>query len=141
MNGSPGDGRMPMGETTRQRLNDLRHALLHLHKVLLEIERLDYERQNGRVTPGELLKLLLQDEQFAWLRAVSEIIVRIDEMLEDEEGAEEDARQLFDQAGKLLVPAESGTGFARHYYLALQRDPAAILAHREARKVLTDPAA
>jgi hypothetical protein len=141
MNGSPGDRRMSVGEATRQRLNNLRHAILHLHKVLLEIERIDYEQLHGRVTPGELLKLLVQNGQFAWLRAVSEIIVRIDEMLEDEEAAEEDARQLFGQAGALLVPAEGGTGFARHYFLALQRDRAAALAHREARKVLADPAA
>jgi hypothetical protein len=120
-----------MQEFTHRSLVELRKALLHLHKVLLELERIAYEQVHGRVSAGELLKLLIQHQQFAWLHAVSEIVVRIDELLEgEEEVTEEQARLLMAETRRLLVPAEGGTDFAGKYYLALQRDPSAVLAHR-----------
>ena len=118
-------------------LVDLRTALLHLHKVLLEIERIAYEQVHGRVSAGELLKLLIEHRQFAWLHTVSEIVVRIDELLDgEEETADEQARLILSKARSLLVPAEDGAAFAGKYYLALQRDPSAVLAHRAVREVL-----
>jgi len=125
------DNSTSMREGTRRRLNDARGALLHLHRVLLEVERRAYERVHGRVSAGELLELLIRHEQFAWLHAVSEIVARIDELLDGEEPTEEDdAHLLMTEARSVLAPVESATGFARNYFLALQRDPAAILTHR-----------
>jgi hypothetical protein len=37
----------------------------------------------------------------------------------------------------LLAPNETGTGFAKRYFEALQRDPDVVLAHGQMRKVLT----
>ena len=125
-----------MQESTHHSLVDLRKALLHLHKVLLEIERIAYEHVHGRVSAGELLKLLIQHEQFAWLHSISEIVVRIDELLDGEEEADEQARLILSEARSLLVPAEDGTAFASKYYLALQQDPSAVLAHRAVKGVL-----
>ena len=126
-----------MQEPTLRCLVDLRKALLHLHKVLLEIERIDYEQVHGRLSAGELLKLLIQHQQFAWLHAVSEIVVRIDELLDGEdEAAEEQARLILSETRSLLMPAEHGTAFAGNYYLSLQRDPSAVLMHRAVREVL-----
>ena len=126
-----------MRESTHRSLVDLRKVLLQLHKVLLEIERIAYEQVHGRVSAGELLKLLIQHRQFEWLHAVSEIVVRIDEVLDGEdESADEQARLIWNETRSLLVPAEDGAGFAGKYYLALQRDPSAVLAHRAVREVL-----
>jgi hypothetical protein len=126
-----------MQECTHRSLVDLRKALLQLHKVLLEIERIAYEQVHGRVSAGELLKLLIQHRQFKWLHAVSEIVVRIDELLDgEEEAADEQARLIWSETRSLLIPAEDGAGFAGKYYLALQRDPSAVLAHRALREVL-----
>lgn len=120
----------PLQEATRQRLADVRGALLHLHKALLDRERAAYERVHGRVTPGELLQLIIQHEQFAWLHALSETVVRIDELLDIEEQPEElDAQLLLSELRALLVPAEEGDTFAVQYYHALQ-EPATVLAHR-----------
>ena len=122
-----------MRESTHRSLVDLRKVLLQL----LEIDRIAYEQVHGRVSAGELLKLLIEHRQFAWLHAVSEIVVRIDEVLDDEgEEAEDQACMILSEARSLLVPVEDGTGFAGKYYLALQRDPSAVLAHRAVREVL-----
>lgn len=114
------------------RLRGLRSGLLRLHKTLLDAERDAYEQTHGRVSSGELLQLVINHEQFAWLHAVSELIVRIDELLDaDEPATAVDADALFAEARALLKPSEAGGGFQRRYYAALQREPAAVLAHRE----------
>jgi hypothetical protein len=46
-------------------LSELRIKLLHLHKLLLETERLTYEKVRGQVSRGELLQLVISHEQFA----------------------------------------------------------------------------
>ena len=65
----------------RRLLTDLRHALLHLHKTLLDWERAAHERVHGRGSSNDLLQAILHDERFAWLRPMSALIVRIDEWL------------------------------------------------------------
>jgi hypothetical protein len=54
-------------------------------------------------------------------------------------GKREQARAIFEQVDKLLVPSESGDVFARRYYEALQRQPAVVLAHGAVKKVLKQP--
>lgn len=127
----------PAPEDLRQRVRDLRRGLLHLHKVLLDAERAVYEKAHGRVSSGELLRLVMNDEHFAWLHALSEFIVRIDEMFDaDEPATTGEAESLLAQARSLLKPSETGGEFERRYYAALQAEPDAVLAHREVTKTL-----
>ncbi len=65
-----------------KRVGELRRALLRLHKTLLDSERGVYEQLYGRVSSWELLQLVINHQHFAWLHAISEFIVRIDEMLD-----------------------------------------------------------
>ena len=127
------------GAAALGRLREVRHALLRLHKILLDDERGRYERRHGQVTGGELLQLVLNDAQFEWLRAISELIVRIDETFEaDEPPTHADADELLAQTTRLLTPSESAAGFPGKYFAALQREPAAVLAHREVKSLLKD---
>lgn len=128
----------PMTGPTRARLADLRRALLRLHKVLLEVERAAYERGRGSVGgSGEFLQLVINDPWFAWLRPVSELIVRLDELLEpSQEAGEADAQASLRQAGALVRPADGGGEFGRRYREALQRSPDAVLAHGALSKLL-----
>ena len=127
----------PAPELTFQNLRELRCGLLHLHKALLDIERAAYEQVYGSVSSGELLQLVINHEQFAWLHSISELIVRIDEMLDvDEPVMTGDAGTLLAQARALLKPSETGDEFERRYYAALQREPAVVLAHRDVTKIL-----
>lgn len=120
-----------------QYLRDLRNKLLHLHKVLLETERITYEQVRGRVLSGELLQLVMEHEQFAWLHRISKLVVQIDEMLcADEPISLDDAQNLIADARKLLMPSEVGNAFETKYYNALQHEPAAVLAHADVSKLL-----
>jgi hypothetical protein len=113
-----------------QFLRDLRNKLLNLHKFLLDIERIAYEQVRGRVTSGELLQLVIEHEQFAWLHRISELVVQIDEMLQaDEPISRDDIRNLITYTRTLLTPSEVGNTFERKYYNAFQREPGVVLAH------------
>jgi hypothetical protein len=127
----------PLSEPTNGLLKEVRHKLLRQHKVLLDDERAAYERVHGRVTSGELLQLVISDEQFAWLHALSELVVQIDELFDDVESATEPgAQNLLTQARALLMPSDASGEFARKYQAALQREPAAVLAHAELARLL-----
>jgi len=124
-------------DPVRAQLIALRNGLLRLHKVALDSERASYERDIERIrNSGHFLELVLHDPFFAWLHELSELIVLIDEALDaPEPPTEPEAERLKKQARGLLVPAEEGKGFAKHYYEALQRDPEVVIAHGQMMKV------
>ncbi|MBD1900919.1 hypothetical protein NDI44_04240 [Trichocoleus sp. DQ-A3] len=120
-----------------QYLRDLRNKLLHLHRVLLDTERITYEQVRGRVSNTELLKLVIEHEQFAWLHRLSELVVQIDEMLSSDEPVSlDDIQNLMTNARTLLTPSELGNEFARKYYNAFQREPGVVLAHAAVSELL-----
>jgi len=123
----------------RTRLKALRDGLLRLHKSLLELERAAYERDVAPIAgTGQYLNLVLDDPAFQWLRELSAFIVMIDEALWQKAppATEQDAERLVAQARGLLSPAEAGIGFARGYFEIMQREAAAVLAHRDMLQVM-----
>ena len=121
------------------RLTKLRNGLLKLHKSLLDSERAAYERDVQRITStGQYLELVLNDPWFAWLHDLSRFIVTIDETLDLDELPEAIDTKLVGMARTLVSPSETGNGFHRSYYEAMQRDPAAVLAHGAMMKVFNE---
>jgi hypothetical protein len=130
---------MTMNASDRQLLFDLRKALLHLHKTLLDWERSAYERVHGRVSASELLKVIVEDPQFAWLRPISELIIRIDETVDTEDAdMAAEVAALVSRAREVAAPNEAGPPHAQRYHAALQDHPDAVFAHRAVTKVLKD---
>ena len=119
-------------------LQELRHALLDLHKALIDSERVDYEKIFGTIqSPNHFLQLLTNDPWFAWLHPLSQLVVAMDEALDEKEPLTIGAVDgLVSQTRLLLVASETGEGFSKHYFDALQRDPGVVLAHAEAAKLL-----
>lgn len=116
----------------RQKLVALRLALLRIHKALLDMERRDYELVNGKVTTGELFRLVVDHPQFAWLHNISEFVVRIDETLDgDTPITLAEAQSTIGIARKVFAPTEAGDGFQKKYFDAIQRDPAIVIEHAE----------
>jgi hypothetical protein len=128
----------------RHRLLGLRRKLLALHLVLIAAEQKTYEHIHGRIGSTELLlELMLKDPWFIWLHPVSDILVRIDYLLNDEafDITEENVGHLFNEARLLLRPSIEGDGFERAYYEALNRTPDALLAHFQVANTLLREAA
>ena len=121
----------PLPEATLKRLQELRRNLLHLHKTLLDMERADFERVSGRLNSGELLQLVINHAQFAWLRQISALVVEMDEMLSAEEPATaRDGENILSQA-RVLFSVAADKSFRDKYQAALQREPAVVMAHAE----------
>lgn len=107
--------------------------MLKLHKVLLDAEREMYEGIHGPRTPTEFLSLLLEDEDFAWLRNFSRLIVDIDEMFAQRDGFTDEAVGLHLERISRLIAMEDAEDeyFIAKYQFALQRDPEAAGLHSE----------
>lgn len=116
----------------REKLTELRLTLLRVHKTLLDMERREYERANGKVNVGELFRLVIDHQQFAWLHNISEFVVRIDETLAGENPiTPDDVRTAVSLARKMFAPSESGDAFQKKYFDAIQNDPAVVIDHAE----------
>jgi hypothetical protein len=126
-------------------LSEVRRTLLDLHKALIERERAAYERTHGAVAPAQMLQLLIGDDNFSWLHPISELIVRVDELISnandrrrptparpamtaDQVNAE--AEILMMETRELLSAGDAPGGFRQHYDAVLQADPAIVLMHR-----------
>src|SRR5687767_483831 len=128
-----------MTDSDRQFLFDLLKTLLHLHKTLLDWERSAYERVHGRQSASELLKVIVSDPQFAWLRPLTELIVRIDSALEAEApDSPLDIEALVSHARAIVTPDEATGAHAQRYLEALQEHPDAVIAHGGVTKVLKE---
>ncbi len=126
-----------VSEPVRQRLNGLHKELLKLHKVLLDDERVQYEKVHGRIqTSGEVLHLVMYDKWFDWLHRISEVLVRIDELMESEEATLDDAYDLLSVTRELFHANPDDEAFGAKYRAVLQRDPGAVLAHADVQTIL-----
>jgi hypothetical protein len=126
-----------MTDPLLKQMEKVRHELLALHKALVDSERIGYEQTMGAIrSPNHFLQLLTQDPWFAWLKPLSLLIVSMDEVLDAKEPpAAATIEALLRETEVLLAPSESGQGFSRHYFDALQRDPNVIFAHAEVTKL------
>jgi hypothetical protein len=119
-------------------LVELRRALLDLHRTLLDAQRIRYEREHGRVeSRGELLDLVLRDASFEWLRVLSALIARLDELAEDEDAGVE-LRAVIDRL-RTLVRFEGNAGFTDPYRETIEAVPDALVAHVRLSRLLGAP--
>jgi hypothetical protein len=132
-----------MAQTDNKKLHaavsDAGTTLKELHRELVELTKGHYEKKFGRVnSPGELLRLLLNAPEFAWLHAMSELMVDIDELLVHPEISPLDAAAVRSEISKLVAPPElDASDFYRKYKDALQ-SPEVAVSHGKLRKVLAE---
>lgn len=119
-----------MNDADRTLLRELRTALLHLHKTLLDWQRAEFEQDRGPMPATQLLQFIFNDEAFAWLRPMSGLIVAIDEALAAKPPESPAISPLIAQARDLAAPT-AGSAYSARYQTALQELPEAVLAHRD----------
>jgi len=122
----------------REILKKARDILLKLHKSMLDIEREMHEGIHGAVNSTEFLTLLLEDDDFAWLRKFSMLIVEIDEMFDLKENVTgEMVEANLQKVRELVEMTEPDDYFRAKYQFALQRDPNAAGLQSELKSLLT----
>ncbi len=117
-------------------LRDVRHHLLDLHRALVDAERQDYERSHVRLSDGEFLDALIKDPAFTWLSALTTLIVRLDELLEEEPVPSASSADCVAHIRKLLRPDGSRSEFQQRYAERLQRSPEVVVAHGKTMRAL-----
>jgi hypothetical protein len=102
----------------------IRATLLALHRELVEEERREHEKTLGRLSGGEFLQALISDPVFAWLRPLTTLIVRLEE-LDDTPDAEllAAARAIF----------STDSEFRRRSTALVQRSPDVAFAYAAAK--------
>lgn len=100
----------------------IRENLLELHRVLVEEERRAYERAHGKTSAGQFLDVLVNDEDFAWLKPLTALIVALDD-------DEVDHASWAERARTMLRPDAEGGPFQRRYDALVQRSPELVVAH------------
>jgi hypothetical protein len=111
-------------------LEELRGALLELHRAVLHAQQLAYEREHGRVeSRGELLQLVVRHPDFAWIRALSALIAQLDEWSESEAGREEEIAATVRALQTLIQPDGTNAEFTTRYWPLLESAPEALVAH------------
>lgn len=119
-------------------LKNSRNILLKLHKSMVDLEREMYEGIYGHQTPGQFLNLLLENEDFAWLRKFSMLIVEIDEMFDLKDGITDDMVEAnLLKVRELVAMTESDDYFKAKYQFSLQRDPNAAGLHSQLKTLLS----
>lgn len=117
-------------EAARRRIDEVNRALRALHKLLIGTVRSDYERTHGPVAgPGALLRLLMEDPFFSWLRPMSRAMVEMDELSEEETPPEPI------RVAGLRERIEGMIATERHLAI-LQSSPEVVMAHTDLRKAL-----
>jgi len=127
----PGDAQM--NARLRTALGEVRLRLLDLHKALVEAARREYERVHGRQSEPAFLEVLVKDRDFAWLGALTALIARLDEALEEGDPLQED---WIEQVRRLLTPGMAGGDFNRKYEQLTQQLPEIVVAHGEVVRAL-----
>ena len=107
---------------------ELRRSLLELHRLLLDVQRRQVERINGRMRPGELLQAATQDLRFSWINELFEPIAALDAAYSDNDEAAAD--QALERVRALLVEPDPEGSFGRRYLQVLQEEPDVVLVHR-----------
>ncbi len=120
-----------------EKLKNARNILLKLHKSLLDLEREMYEGIHGELTPVQFVNLLMEDEDFAWLRKFSTLIVEIDEMFASKEGIEAGMIEAnLEKVTELVEMREPDEYFRAKYQFSIQRDPDAAGLHSQLRTLM-----
>ena len=113
------------------RVRALRTAVLALHKSVLDAERTRYELAHGTIeSPQHALRLVMDDPFFAWLRPLSDFVIRADIRLSDGTPmAPADVDAFARHLRALVQNGSPADPFATEYRRVLQSVPEVIVLH------------
>ena len=114
------------------RLRALRTVVLALHKAVLDAERTRYEALHGAMgSPQQVLRLVMADPFFAWLRPLSDFVIQADIRLSDRNNPLKagDVDPFVSHLRALVQNDATSDQFALEYRRVLQSVPEAVVLH------------
>jgi hypothetical protein len=124
--------------TEVEKLQYSRNLLLSLHKSLLDFERAAYEDVHGKLNAAQFLNLILEDQEFSWLRKFSMLIVEIDEMFDLKDGIPNEMVVVnLNKIRDLVELRNVDEDFRDKYRAALKHDVDSAASHARLQAVLS----
>lgn len=127
-------------DKNKQALNTLSRSILAVHRSLLHFQKEIYESANDRkLSPHEFLHLTMTDPDFEWLKALSTMIVQIDEAVDDKERKTELAEirvQAVAELRELFIDPSKNQEFKARIIQALEKNASIWMEIAELRKQL-----
>jgi hypothetical protein len=125
-----------------KKVDEWRHALLELHKSLIDEQRKRYERDHGRIgSSNEFLGLVLEHPEFEWIRQLSALIAQLDEWREASDAASDAELAAITSALKALIqPGGAHAEFTRRYWEMAEATPDVLVGHVKLWRMLSPPA-
>jgi hypothetical protein len=112
-------------------------ALREVHRALLDIARMDYERGHGRLTAAQLFHAVKDDPHFAWLKPLSGLMAAIDELTSFQGGTSDaEASGVRWEVEGIVDGAEHRASFGDRYRELLQSHVDLVLVHAALRRAL-----
>jgi hypothetical protein len=113
------------------RIDQVRHALLDLHKSMIDAQRIVYERQHGRIgTTSEFLGLVLEHPQFEWIRELSALIAQLDEWREDiDQASDHELEDILAMLRSLMQRDGPNAAFTQRYWEMIDATPEVLVSH------------
>jgi hypothetical protein len=106
----------------KTQIQNLVKLLLDLHKALLGLQRKQYEKKNGQIqSNNDYFNIVVNHEDFKWLRSLSQVIALIDEEGEQEIINEEKVSKFLVDLKKMISKKKSDD-FSAHYQFAISED-------------------
>jgi hypothetical protein len=118
-------------------VEEVRHAMLELHRRLIDAQRIQYEKVHGRVaTANEFLGLVLEHRDFEWIRALSALVAQLDEWREDEHADPKQLQAIVDTLRRLIQPQGANLSFSKKYWEMVEGTPEVLIDHVKLTRLL-----
>lgn len=123
----------------KNEFNNLIKLLLNFHKALLDAEKASYEEKNGPISDnGEYFQLVVNHDDFKWLRSLSEMIAQLDlitDKANDEAVFLKEARACLNDCQALLSDETDSDFYRRQKYFCEQATDLQMLANTVLEKI------
>lgn len=125
-------------EQLRAALRGLHAILLELHRTLIAATRYEFESAHGRIeNPYEVLELVESDPVFAWLRPLTSLLLRVDELSEQDVITVGEVAAVRAEAERLVQPPEGvSSSFHERLRALRQSAPSLVVLHTHVRQAL-----
>lgn len=121
-------------------LDQLSRKLFKIHKSLIDFQKMVYESlENKKPNPYEMLHLLMNHEDFAWLRVLSTLMAHIDETAEDKKtpATAESVKTVVRELKEIFISPEFHTDFKNRMMIALTKDKDLVNQFDDLKKLLS----
>lgn len=131
-----------MSQDLKGKFKELSSSLMDLHRTLLMLEAKTLETESGRaITPYELLHATLHDPNLAWLRAISQLIVNIDTIIDEATNlSSKESIQVASAVSNLLENPQGAQvqDFWTHYTKYLSSNADVIMKHSKVKSIISN---